>query len=296
MLAPQMIDTDLIRTFLAIHDTGSFSAAAKAVLRTPSAVSMQVKRLEEQLGRCLFERLPREVRLTGDGEAFLAYAEEIMRVSEAALARFAGTPMEGEVHLGAPGDMGAHALPIILKRFATTHPGVHVRVTLDTSARIIEASKAGDLDVALNTVCAIEGGPGRVVYEEALAWAGKRGGRAWKADPVPLALAQEGCIWRRKALKSLGRAGKTSRIAYVSESGQALLAAVEADLAVSPLPVANFTSEMERLGPEQGFEEIGRYQLRMIEQEEPGCCAAALAEHVVESFRTRVDGPAIAAE
>ena len=85
MLAPQMIDTDLIRTFLAINDTGSFSAAAKAVLRTPSAVSMQVKRLEEQLGRVLFERLPREVLLTGDGEAFLAYAEEIMRVSEAAL-------------------------------------------------------------------------------------------------------------------------------------------------------------------------------------------------------------------
>ncbi len=296
MLAPQMIDTDLIRTFLAINDTGSFSAAAKAVLRTPSAVSMQVKRLEEQLGRVLFERLPREVRLTGDGEAFLAYAEEIMRVSEAALARFAGTPMQGEVSIGAPGDMGAHALPTILKRFATSHPGVHVRVTLDTSSRIVAAAQAGDLDVALHTVCANEGGPGRVVHEEVLAWAGKRGGRAWKADPLPLALAQEGCIWRRKSLKSLGRAGRASRIAYVSESGQALLAAVEADLAVSPLPLANFTPELERLGPEQGFQEIGRYQLRMIEQEEPGCCAAALAEHVVESFRLRAATLPVAAE
>ncbi|QDC09402.1 LysR family transcriptional regulator [Oceanicola sp. D3] len=296
MLAPQMIDTDLIRTFLAIHDTGSFSAAAKAVLRTPSAVSMQVKRLEEQLGRVLFERLPREVRLTGDGEAFLAYAEEIMRVSEAAIARFAGTPMAGEVRLGAPGDMGANALPVILKRFATSHPGVHVRVTLDTSARLVEAARAGELDVTLHTVCADEGGPGRVVHDEVLAWAGKRGGRAWKADPVPLALAQEGCIWRRKSLKSLGRVGKQSRIAYVSESGQALLAAVEADLAVSPLPLGNFTPELERLGPEQGFEEIGRYQLRMIEQEEPGCCSAALAEHVVESFRARSEVLPVAAE
>jgi len=285
MLAPQMIDTDLIRTFLAIHETGSFSAAAKRVMRTPSAVSMQVKRLEEQLGRVLFERLPREVRLTGDGELLLGFAEDMMRVSEAALARFAGPQIEGQVRLGAPGDMGAHALPTILSRFAASHPGVDVRVTLDSSARIEEAVGAGEIDVGLCTVCPGDLGPGRVVFEEVLAWAGKRGGRAWKQDPVPLALAQEGCSWRRKALKSLSDAGKAPRIAYVSESGQALLAAVQADLAVTPLPLGNFTPEVERLGAAQGFGEIGRYELRMIEREGAGCAAEALAEHVVESFR-----------
>ncbi|MCO6382486.1 MAG: LysR family transcriptional regulator [Vannielia sp.] len=291
-----MIDTDLIRTFLAIHDTGSFSAAAKRVLRTPSAVSMQIKRLEEQLGRTLFERLPREVRLTGDGEAFLSYAEEMMRVSEAALARFSGAPIEGQVRFGAPGDLGAHALPIVLRRFAASHPGVDVRVTLDTSERLTAAHEAGELDVALHTVCATTGGAGRLVYEESLAWAGKRGGRAWKSDPVPLALSQDGCVWRRKALKSMGLVGKTARVAYVSESGQALLAAVEADLAITPLPLANFTPEMERLTADKGFGDIGKYQLRMMEQDDAGCAARALAEHVVESFCSRPGAAALAAE
>lgn len=292
MQMPAMIDTDLIRTFLAIHDTGSFSAAAKRVLRTPSAVSMQVKRLEEQLGRALFERLPREVRLTGDGEVFLSYAEEMMRVSEAALARFAGRTLAGQVRFGAPGDIGAGALPTILARFAASHPAIDVRVSLDSSQSILARVREGELDVGLHTDCASQACQGRVVFEEVLAWAGKRGGRAWRSDPVPLALAQEGCVWRLKSLKSLAQSGKEGRAAYVSESGQALLAAVQADLAVTPLPLGNFTPDLERLSRAQGFGEIGRYQLRMVEREGAGCAARALAEHVVDSYR----GHAMAAE
>ncbi|MBS8226542.1 LysR family transcriptional regulator [Vannielia litorea] len=296
MQAPHMIDTDLVRTFLAIHETGSFSAAAKRVLRTPSAVSMQMKRLEEQLGRVLFERLPREVRLTGDGETFLTYAEEIMRVSEAALARFTQPALAGVVRFGAHEDFGIHRLPTILARFAASHPNVDVRVTLKESKVLRERFEAGELDVALHTVCAFDGGAGQLIHEEPLVWAGKRGGRAWQREPLPMALAEDGCAWRKSALKSLARLGREGRIAYVSENGKAMLAAMEADLAITPLPVSALGPDHERLGKRHGLEDLGSYQLRLMQREDAGCAAEALAEHVVESFGPRMATAPVAAE
>lgn len=291
MQAPGLIDSDLIRTFLAIHETGSFSAAAKRVLRTPSAVSMQVKRLEEQLGRSLFERLPREVRLTADGEAFLSYAEELMRVSAAALARFTQPELAGVVRMGAHEDFGIDRLPVILARFAASHPNVDLRVSLKPSKELRAMFEAGELDVTLHTVCAFDGGPGRLVHEEPLVWAGKRGGRAWQGDPLPLALAEEGCAWRKSALKSLAKLGREGRAAYTSENGKALVAAMEADLAITPMPVSALGPGHERLGRRHGLEDLGRYQLRLMQKEDAGCAAQALAAHVEGCFQ-----PAMAAE
>lgn len=290
-MSPPALDTDLVRTFLAIADAGSFSAAAERVLRTPSAVSMQMKRLEEQLGRSLFERLPREVRLTADGEVFHSYAEEIMRVSEAAMARFTQPKLAGLVRLGAHEDFGIHHLPTILARFAATHPNVDLRVYLKPSEQLRRMFEAGELDVSLHTVCAFDGGAGRLVHEESLVWAGKRGGRAWQGDPLPMALAEEGCAWRTSALKSLAKLGREGRVAYTSENGKALVAAMEADLAITPMPASGLAAGHERLGKRHGLEDLGRYQLRMLQKEDAGCAAEALADHVLGSFQ-----PAMAAE
>lgn len=285
-MAPQanaLLETDLLRTFALIAETGSFTTAARRVHRTASAVSMQVRRLEEQLGRPLFLRRPRHVSLTPDGEAFLLHAREILRLNEAALARFRAPLVEGRVRFGAPDDFGATRLPAILSRFAASHPLVEVDVVLTTSRALLRRFEAGEADMVLIVTAAEEERPGEPVFSEPLAWVGAEGGEAHRRAPVPLALSAEGCPWRRAALAALDRAGTPYRIAYTSETGAGQLAAVGADLAIAPLPVSLIAPGLRRLTRKEGFGEIGPYQLRML-RGGGGLAAEAFAGHVRESF------------
>src|SRR5215207_4854795 len=120
------LDLDLLRTLVAIADTGSFHRAARAVLRTPSAVSMQMKKLEEQVGRPLFAKDGRSVVLTPDGEALVGYGRRIMKLTQEALQRFRAPEIEGTIRLGTPDDYAGSFLPDILARFAAGHPNVEV--------------------------------------------------------------------------------------------------------------------------------------------------------------------------
>lgn len=129
-----MLDIDVLRTFVAIADTGSFSSAANAVFRTPSAVSMQIKKLEEQLGVAVFDRDARSVTLTSDGEILLGYARRLLALNREAVSKFVAPTVTGVVRLGSPDDIGECVLPLVLKRFSESHPGVTVDVVIDQTA------------------------------------------------------------------------------------------------------------------------------------------------------------------
>ncbi|MCP5086350.1 MAG: LysR family transcriptional regulator [Rhodobacteraceae bacterium] len=280
-----LLETDLIQTFVTISETGSFTAAAKRVFRTPSAVSMQMKRLEEQVGRPLFERHPRHVTLTNDGEAFLVHGREMLRINEAALSRFRMPQLEGRVRFGAPDDFGTRFLPRILSRFASTHPLVEVDVVLSTTISLSEQLGSSEIDLILTVSAQTDTAPGKLVYSEPLVWVGLRGGHACEQRPVPLALSAQGCPWRAAALKSLEEADVPYRIAYTSETGAGQLAAVQADLAIAPLPASMIMDGYQKLTAKHGLCGIGPYQLRL--QEAPGLSSAAeaFAMHVNDSFR-----------
>ncbi|MEZ5933736.1 MAG: LysR substrate-binding domain-containing protein [Alphaproteobacteria bacterium] len=284
--ANTLLDIDLVRTFVAISDTGSFTSAASAVLRTPSAVSMQMKRLEDLLGRPLFTREGRSVALTPDGEALLGYARQMLRVNEEAVARFLVPPVEGCLRFGAPDDFGTRFLPNILSRFAATHPKVEVSVVLATSISLQDQLRNGDIDVTLVTTEERDDGAvhGRRIYSEPLVWVGVKGGRAREMEPVPLALSGHGCVWRAAALRALDRIGRPYRIAYSCDNCQGQLAALLADLAIAPLPQSLLTSDYERLGPAHRLPDIGHYQIRLCERADIGPAARAFAVHVAESF------------
>lgn len=281
-----LLETDLLQTFVTISETGSFSSAAKRVLRTPSAVSMQMKRLEDQLGRPLFSRQGRSVTLTPDGEALLAYGRQMLRLNEEAIARFQVPPLEGRVRFGAPDDFGTRFLPNILSRFAATHPQVEVDVILAPTVQLMRELMDGDIDLTLMTTIAGDGRahPGRIIHTESLTWVGLKGGFAKEADPLPLALAGRGCSWRDAALKVLDRAGRRYRVAYTCENCQGQLAALLADLAVAPLPVSLLGPGYERLGREHGLPDIADYQIRLCEGSGIGAVGKAFAAHVVDSF------------
>src|ERR1700712_98460 len=166
-----LLDNDVLRTFVAIAETGNFSTAAEAVHRTPSAVSMQIKKLEEQLGVILFLRDARSVSLTEHGEMLLSYARNMLALSNEAVSRFIMPELSGVVRLGAPDDIGERLLPSILKSFSKAYPGIMVDVVVDMSIALKKRIEEQRLDLALIN-CATRPFPteGEIIYTERLGW------------------------------------------------------------------------------------------------------------------------------
>src|SRR6266404_1619597 len=144
-----LLDVDQLRTFVAIVETGSFTRAAEAVHKTQSAVSMQMKRLEERLDRPVFARDGRASKLTEDGERLLAYARRIVRLNIEALAAFADSELSGRVRLGVPDDYADRYLPEIMARFARAYPGVELTVSCQETIALLERIKTNEIDLAI---------------------------------------------------------------------------------------------------------------------------------------------------
>lgn len=282
-----LLDTEVLRTFVAIAEGGSFTRAARQMFRTPSALSMQIKRLEDTLGRPLFVRNARRVSLTVEGEVLLGYARRLLRLNEEAVSRFLVPALEGRVCFGTPDDVGTRVLPGVLALFARSHPAVQVDVMVGRSGDMLRRLDDGEMDLALVTAGneGIEDGRGEVVHAEPLVWAGREGGIAHQRSPLPLALAQQGCAWRRLALDSLDRAGIPYRVAYTSEHCAGQEAAMLADLAVAPFPASLVRAPLRRLDREPTLPPLDTYRILLVRSPAGGAAAEALANHVVDAFR-----------
>ena len=282
-----LLDTDTLRTFVAIAENGSFTRAAHQVFRTPSALSMQIKRLEETLGQSLFIREARRVSLTPEGEVLLGYGRRLLKLNEEAVGRFLAPSLEGSVRLGTPDDVGTRVLPQVLTRFARSHPAVQVNVNAGRSIDLLKRLDDGELDLALVTLghSDLSAKRGEVVHTEPLVWAGRDGGVAVQRSPLPLSLANHGCAWREMALGALDKAEISYRVAYNSEHCAGQEAAMLADLAVAPFPASLVQPPLRVLGPENGLPALGDYQIALVRRDGSGPAAEALAEQVVQTFR-----------
>ncbi|RVU16673.1 LysR substrate-binding domain-containing protein [Methylobacterium oryzihabitans] len=279
------LDLDQLRTLVAIADTGSFTRAAEAVNKTQSAVSMQMKRLEERVGREVFCRAGRLTRLTDDGERLLDYARRIVRLHAECLAAFDEGDLAGRVRLGLPDDYAERYLPEILGRFARTHPRAEVTVVCEPSDVLAGRIAAGDLDLAIVTE-AEQAGAVETVRGEALLWVGSNRHRIHAEATVPLALGRPNCRWRMRALASLEQVGRPSRILFVSWSSTAVGAVVLAGLAVSVLPESALKPGMRLLGPADGFPPLPgcRIGLMRHRSRDPNPTADALAAQIRQSL------------
>ncbi|NVK34505.1 MAG: LysR family transcriptional regulator [Rhodobacteraceae bacterium] len=282
-----LIDIELYQTFLVIAETLSFSKASDLIGRTPSAVSMQMKKLEGMLGVSVFAREGRTVRLTSEGEALLGYARRILNLNEEAVSLFKSPDVEGEVRFGAPSDFGTRFLPTFLSRFARSHPGVNVDVHLDGSPQLLSEMKLGELDLVLYTARSDSdlGKGGEIVFTEPLVWVGLEGGISYERDPLPLAVSTSGCPWRRAARNALDETQRSYRISYTSFHSAGQEAALLADLAVAPFPASVVEAPLQVLDERHGLPDIGNYHIIM--KQRPGARKAtrAFAEHVAECFR-----------
>ena len=219
------LDPDLLRTFVAIADTGRFGAAAERVHRTQAAVSLQVRRLEDRAGAALFRRQGRIMELTEAGETLLGYARRILEMNDAALAAVRRGPMAGEVRFGTVQDLAETLLPGALRRFARAHPEVKVTVAVAGSAQLRAEVTRGAQDMAFVT-----SGPG---IEAPLMWIAGDGWQAAPNKPLPLAVIDAPCPFRNAALQALDDAGLPWEIAMTSPSLPGVLAAVRAGLGIT---------------------------------------------------------------
>lgn len=282
-----LLDLDVLRTFVAIAETGSFTTAANSVFRTPSAVSMQIKKLEDILGRAVFLRDARSVTLTTDGEMLLGYARRMLAINREAVSKFIIPDIVGVVRLGSPDDFGERVLPHVLKRFAQTHPSIAVDVIIDQSSNLRRRMDDRALDITLLTnSCKATAAGAEVLLTEAIVWAGAKGGCAHMREPLPVSIWEEGCAWRAGALEALGREGRNYRVAYMSAHTAGQRAAILSDLAVAPLPKSFLGEELVELGPKDGMPEIGNYSLAMIVAPEASAPVKAAAEHIRAAFET----------
>lgn len=282
-----LLELDILRTFVAIADTGNFTTAAEAVLRTPSAVSMQIKKLEETLGATLFSRDARAVTLTHHGELLLSAARRLLAMNNEIVGRFVRPHMNGVVNLGAPDDIGDVILPEVLRRFAEVYPLVAVDVRIESSEALRRQVAEGKLDIALyNCTSNNFNGEGELLYREKLVWAGKKCGTAHLRDPLPVSVWESGCIWRSKALEALEKSGRPYRISYLSAHHMGQRAAIRADIAVAPLARFLIADDMAELGEAHGVPDIGYYDVGMVKRAGAPVTVDALADHIRAAVAT----------
>jgi DNA-binding transcriptional LysR family regulator len=281
-----LLDTDVLRSFVAIAEHGSFTRAAKAVFRTPSALSMQIKRLETTLDKTLFIREARRVRLTAHGELLLRHARQLLQLNAETVACFLAPELEGTVRIGTPDDVGTRILPRVLAEFARSHPAVQVDVMTGPSRLLLERLAGEEIDLALVTAGNrdMPQEHGEIVHTEPLVWAGRAEGTARLRDPLPVALADHGCPWRAEAVNALDHAGLAYRVAYNSEHSAGQRAAVEADLAVAPLPRSLVNSPMLEVIDEPKMPALADTHVALFVGERCAEAGTTLAEHVRAAF------------
>lgn len=285
-----LLELDLLRTLVAIAETGNFSAAAEAVYRTPSAVSMQVKKIEEIVGRPVFNRDSRSVTVTPEGEMLLQHGRRMLLSNNEMLARFMAPDVAGVVRLGATDDIAERSLPDLLRRFARTHCCVTVDVVVDMSVNLERRVRKGELDLALAT-CNVDAGESagkEIVYTERLTWAGASNGVAYQKKPLPISVWEEGCSWREAAIKSLELTNRTYRVAFMSAHLSGQRAAILADLAVAPIPISCCVNGIVELCEKDNFPLLNDYAIAMYVGKKPPPAALAAAQHLRDSLAASV--------
>ncbi len=281
-----LLELDLLKTLVAISETGNFSAASEVVFRTPSAVSMQVKRIEELLGQQIFKRSARFVTPTEDGEMLIAHARRVLALNRDIVAKFILPEISGVVRVGAVDHTAEQFMPIVLRRFAETHPGITVDVVVENSAPLVERMNQNQLDIAIITCDSIESAAMNIetLYREELVWAGLKGGVAAEQNPLPVSVWEEGCVWRKVGLSSLEKQGRDYRITFKSAYISGMKAAILADLVVAPLPVSICEGPIIALGLEHGLPPLSDYALGMLICKDASAPVEAVADHLRATF------------
>jgi DNA-binding transcriptional LysR family regulator len=306
-----MLDLDLLRSFVSVVDAGGFTRAGERVHRTQSTVSQQIRRLEDELGRELVHRNGRQATPTEEGERLLSYARRILALAEEARDVVARPSGEGVVRLGIPEDFAAYRLAELLSAFARARPGLRLDVRCGLSARLARELERGELDLALFKRDAADGAtrPAIARWPERLHWVASRRHPVAHVPPkwspvrrqgpapmddhtyaVPLAVFEQGCLYRNRAIHALEAAGRAWHVAYTSQNLPGIQAAVSAGLGVSILPDVAILAEHRVLGRRDGFPPISNTELVLVAAPDATPATRRLADVLAEFCTAQARG------
>lgn len=278
------VDVDLLRALVTVVDLGSFTRAADALLRRQSTLSLQIKRLEDGLGKRLLDRSTRHVRLTAEGDALLPHARQMLALNDRLVASIAEPALAGTVRLGTPEDFATTHLPQVLARFAQTHPAVQLEVTCDLTLILMGRFRQGDFDLVLVKREPENSDRGVRVWREPLVWVAA-GQLALPVDgPLPLVVSPPPCVYRKRATVSLNRAHRRWRVAYSCASLAGQHAAVKAGLGVTVLPKDMVPAGLAAVERRSLLPDLHDAEIALLAARGLSAPARRLHDHIVRSL------------
>lgn len=291
---PRHFDISLLRTFVAVHDHGGMTAAARSLHLTQGAISQQIKRLEEQFDTPVFERNRRRLSLTSAGDRLLAKARAMLELNDQLWADMTARTISGPVRFGVPFDLMGQALAAALKAYEIAWPQVEVSLMCGASGDLVAALERGELDLALveEPVAepVVETGGGRFDIQclsvERLVWVGAAGGNAFGKQPLPVSLVAPTCAFRPMIVGALQAQGRAWRTVYESGNIEATRATVRADLAVTAWLAFTVPNDLQILPASSGLPELPPFAINLYRHhDEAQSATSELALAVVRAFR-----------
>ena len=274
------LEIDLLRSFVVIAEVRSLSRAAARVGRTQSALSQQMRRLEESVDQPLFQRTGRGVLLTHPGERLLVHAHRILRQHDEAMADLCGTGLSGTIRFGCPDDYAQVWLPSLLRQFSNQHPQAIVEVVCGPTPRLVEQLEKRAVDLAMISV-RDDGATDDIIRREQLVWIGYPGLDAAQFEPLPLALSDPDTLDHIAACDALHRAGRDYRVAYASSSLAGLTALVRSGQAFAVMTQTAVPADLAILAGDRGLPPLPAVGITLrFDRKRPSHLTAAFAEHI----------------
>jgi len=276
-----MLDIELLRSFVSVVDAGGFTRAGERVHRTQSTVSQQIRRLEESVGKPLLVRDGKRATPTEEGERLLTYARRILALAQEAQDVVARPVVDGVVRLGLPEDFAAYRLVELLSDYVRGRPTLRLDVRSGLSATLQILLDRGELDVALVKRNVGQSG-GAMAWPERLQWVTSRKHPIdLTRDPVPIAVAEQGCLYRNRLIHALESAGRTWHVAYTSPNLSGIQAAAAVGLGIAILPDVAIRPE-HRIVDTHGFAPIDKTEIALVVSDNANAAARKLAERLAD--------------
>ncbi|MBZ9894146.1 LysR family transcriptional regulator [Mesorhizobium sp. B2-2-4] len=281
------LDTTLMRTFVTVADKASMTAAANALHLTQGAVSQQVRRLEEALGRSLFERDRRGLRLTSSGERLFGKAKRLLSLNDEIWAEMAANVVAGQVRFGVPYDLVGTTLAPVLKAYAQTYPQVEISLVCASSPELAAALAAGTIDLAVIEE-RVGASDGECLAIDRLVWVGAKGGVARAKRPLPVSMVADSCAFRPVVLSALHEHGLEWRTVFENGNIDATTATVRSDLAVTTWLASTVPADLDILPSESGLPPLPNFSINLhLPRHGVGPAAQAFARHIRDGLARR---------
>jgi DNA-binding transcriptional LysR family regulator len=276
------LDTTALRSFVTVADTGGVTKAAGMLNLTQSAVSMQLKRLEENLGVSLLDRSARQISVTAEGEQLLSYARRMLALNDEALQRLTSQDYEGEITLGVPHDIIYPYVPPVLRRFAADFPRMQIKLVSSPTKSLREMFARGEIDMILTTE-ETSGEGGEALVTLPLVWVGAVGGTAWRNRPLPVAFCSN-CNFRASVLRKMDDASFDWRMAVDSDLDNAVEAVVSADLAVHAVIQGLYPNSCAPVPHDGALPDPGKTQIVLYLQSKEDPVQAEMRDMIRQSY------------